>query len=201
MLRPNYACDAPPTQIEVGGAMYDVETDWRVWIDITRLLGDLIPNADTDERRRHNAETWSQIQELAFGGALVDEHPAEVMRAVCDFAQGYPCAPMRREAGGPRVLSHDYDLNWIVLAIRAQFGVDLSYHRNEPFHWWEFRLMEQALSGDHYILSLMDARGYKGKDPELIKRRRMCALPKEETAAERAHSEDVMAEILADTEQ
>ena len=46
----------------------------------------------------------------------------------------------------------------------------------------------------------MDARGYKGKDPELIKRRRMCALPDEMTAAERAHNEDVMAEIMADTE-
>lgn len=199
MIRPNYACDAPPTSVDVGGVDYSVDTDWRTWLEITRLLGELIPEADTDARKQHNANLWMRIQILVFGGVLADEDPADVMRAVCTFVQGYPCAPTRPDSDGPKVISHEWDLNWIVLAIRAQFGVDLSYRRKDSFHWWEFRLLEQALSGDHYILNLMDARGYTGKDPELVKRRRACALPEEKTAAQLAHEEDVAREILADT--
>ena len=120
--------------------MYDVDADWRTWLEITRLLGELIPEANTDERRRHNADTWAQIQELAFGGVLVDESAADVMRAVCDFAQGYPCAPIRRDPGGPRVLSADYNLNSHALPLRAQFGLDTSFHLRHPFHWWASRL-------------------------------------------------------------
>ena len=82
--------------------------------------------------------------------------------------------------------SFEYDLNAIIVAIRDQHGVDLSWRRKEPFHWWEFLLLFKTLSGDHYILNLMEARTYRGKDRELLRRKHACALPPEYTAEEQA---------------
>ena len=43
MFRPNYAQDAPPTSIEVDGARYPVNVDFRVWIDILDMARALYP--------------------------------------------------------------------------------------------------------------------------------------------------------------
>ena len=125
-----------------------------------------------------------------FGGWLSDESPAEVLRAVAEFARGYPAAPMGETGDVDAPLySFDYDLNDIIVAIWNQHGVDLSYRRKAPFHWWEFMLLFRTLAGEHRILNLMDARGYKGKDKELLRRKYACQLPPEYSARERAELE------------
>lgn len=189
-MRPNFAMDAPPTELTVGGNVYPVNYDYRNWIEITRLMRDIIPEAEKYEHLLHNAQTYEQIQLLAFGG-LVNENPDDVMIALARFAAGYPSAPMQSEDNGPPCVSFEHDLNEIIIAIRNQSGIDLSYRRKEPFHWWEFLLEFHTLCGDHYILNIMDARSYKGTDPEMLKRKRMCALPVEHTAAEQAVLEDI----------
>lgn len=189
-MRPNLAQDPPPTEITVGGAVYPVNVDFKVWLDIRRLLRQLIPDSDAAEARRRNAEVLDEIEELAFGGVLVDETPDAVISALSDFLQGYPNAPIQGDSDGggshEPTFSFEYDLNYILLAIRNQSGIDLSYRRKEPFHWWEFLLEFKTLCGNHYILNLMEARGYSGKDKDLLKRKRQCALPREYTAAEQA---------------
>ena len=187
LLRPNFAMDAPPESITIGGADYPCETDFRTWIEITLLFREIIQDADTPQHINHNVEIMEKMQEKAFGGILVDEDPGEVMRAMAEFSRGYPCAPVESaDENGPDVFSFKWDLNYIIIAIRNQSGIDLSYRRKEKFHWWEFLLEFNTLCGDHYILNLMEARGYSGKDKEMIRRKRRCALPVEYTAAEQA---------------
>ena len=189
-MRPNYAQDAPPTSIEVGGFAYPCETDYRVWIEVLRLMRELDPGAE------NAAEILLEIETKVFGGWLKDESPAEVLKAVAEFAGGYPTAPMG-EAGGEDapLYSFEYDLNAIIVAIWNQHGVDLSYRRKAPFHWWEFLLLFRTLCGDHYILNLMDARGYKGKDRDLLRRKYACQLPAERTAAEQAEWDEFNAQF------
>lgn len=187
-MRPNYAQDPPPTSIEIGGFAYPCAIDYRVWLGVLRLMREINPGAGTDDARRRTAEAFVEIQVALFGGVLYDEDPAEVLRAVAEFSRGYPMAPSN-DVGGTDdapLYSLEYDLNAIIIAIRNQSGIDLSYRRKEPFHWWEFLLELRTLSGDHYILNLMDARGYKGKDKELLRRKHACALPPEYTAEEQA---------------
>lgn len=184
-MRPNYAQDAPPTEISVGGFRYRCAVDYRIWIDVLRLMRAIEPEAQDAEQRVRNLEIICEIQHLVFGGVLADEDPAEVLEAVAEFSKGYPAAPVRAEEASP-TFSFEYDLNAIVIAIRNQSGIDLSYRRREPFHWWEFLLEFQTLCGDHYILNLMEARSYRGRDKELLRRKRMCALPTERRAADRS---------------
>lgn len=195
MLRPNLAMDAPPTEISVGGVSYPANTDYRVWIQVVEMLEQWHSEPDTAEKRQQNAEILTGIEVLVFGGMLADEDPAEVLAAIIAFSRGYPSAPVESGEAGPKVYSYKWDLNEIIIAIRNQSGIDLSYRRKEPFHWWEFLLEFRTLCGDHYILNLMEARGYKGKDSELLKRKRQCALPVEHTADEKALLDEINKEF------
>lgn len=184
-MRPNLAQDAPPTSLHVGDGVYPVNWDYRVWLDITGKMSEVMPDACTPEDVRHNAALFDEMQVLAFGGVLADEPTDEVLRAIADFARGYPSAPVSGEGGGrggAPLYSLDYDLNEILLAIRNQGGPDLSYRRNDPFHWWEFLLEVRTLAGEHYITRLMEIRGYKGKDKEMLALKARYALPERSQA-------------------
>ena len=190
-MRPNYAQDAPPTSLEVGGFLYPVQVDYRIWIDVLSALEDWIDGAETEEQLRHNAQIYDRVQQLVFGGRLVDEEPAQVLEAVAKFAQGYPAERRQGGENGPTLFSLEADINAIVIAIRNQSGIDLSYRRKEPFHWWEFLLEFQTLCGDHYILNVMEVRGYRGDDPELQRRRRMCELPGKKKAGDAVRLQEI----------
>ena len=186
MLRPNLAQDAPPAELTVGGVQYAIDVDFRTWIDILRDLRDLISTPETPQHAAHNAEIIVRVEKAAFG-RLIEQPVPDVLAAITDFASGYPEAPVGEgRAPAAQTYSFDYDINHIILAIRVQYGVDLSWRRKEPFHFWEFLAMFRSLCGDHYILRLMEIRGYDGKDTELKQQALRYALPRETTADDQA---------------
>lgn len=186
MLRPNLAQDAPPTELTVGGNSYSINTDFRVWIGVLDDLRDLIPMPKSPEHALHNAQTLQRIEEAVFG-RVIHEPSSAVLDAITGFAGGYPGPPVgERKETNAQTYSLNWDLNYIIIAIMNQFGIDLSYRRKEPFHFWEFMLYFKALCGDHYILRLMEIRGYDGKDNELKRQAQRFALPRETTAEEQA---------------
>lgn len=195
-MRPNYAQDAPPTTITVGGFAYPVDADYRTWIRVVRMMQDLIPQPETAEHAQHNAELLCELQNTVFGGVLEDESPDEVIKAIVEFSQGYPNAPVQPDGKHhDPTYSFDHDLNYIIIAIRNQSGIDLSYRRKEPFHWWEFLLEFASLCGEHYILRLMEIRGYDGTDPDMRRQKARYALPREITAGQEALLEEINAEF------
>lgn len=199
MFRPNYAQDAPPDHIEVGGASYAVNVDFRAWIDILDMVRELFMRVETVEDAQHNAEVLQRIQMAAFGGVLEDERPEDVLHAVMGFARGYPSmvGGGADSAGGEEndneILSFDYDINYLVLAINNQSGIDLSYRRTEPFHWWEFLLHVRSLCGDHYILRVMETRASDSKDKDVRKAKRRLRLPHKPTAEEQRQIDELHA--------
>ena len=185
MIRPNLAQDAPPTELDVGGVFYSINTDFRVWIDVLASLRGINANPDTPEHAMHNAEIIAEIETAVFGRIIPAGLP-EVLDAISGFAAGYPDAPVSGSGQDVQTYSFDWDLNYIIISIMNQFGIDLTYRRKEPFHFWEFMLYFRALCGDHYILRLMEIRGYDGKDPEMKRQAQRYALPRESTAEDQA---------------
>ena len=186
-MRPNYAQDAPPTVITVGGSDYPVKWDYRVWLEILSKLRQLNIHPKDEAARQKLTEDLLDVQTLAFGGVLTDESPDDALRAILDFSKGYPSSLGSGSSGGDSgepLISLEHDLNSLVLAIRAQYGVDLSYRRTEPFHWWEFLLLVQNLSGHHHVLDLVEVRAYTGKDRAMLRRKYAAALPVELSAEE-----------------
>ena len=195
MFRPNYAQDAPPEAIHVGGASYPVNVDFRTWIDVLDLARELYPTVGTLLEARHNARVLENMQRLAFDRVL-EAPPAAVLRAMTAFARGYPTmvgAGAGDDGEGEELLSFDYDINDLVLAIEEQFGLDLSYRRREPYHWWEFLLRVRALCGDHAILRAVRLRASRDTSREVRLARRRARLPHKPTAEERRQLEALRA--------
>lgn len=195
MMRPNLAQDAPPTKLEVGGVAYNINTDFRVWIGVMHDLRDLLPTPKTPEQAMRNIEIIADVEKAIFG-KVIKADPADVLTAITEFTAGYPEAPVGEgKPGAVQTYSFDWDLNYIIIAIMNQYGIDLTYRRKEPFHLWEFLVYFRALCGDHYILRLMEIRGYDGKDSEMKRQAQRFALPREQTAEDEALS-DVFNDIF-----
>ena len=178
----NYATTAPPEELEINGERYPINTDFMTWIEVQELQRDLLSSAESIEDQIHNLDVVYQMQTLVFGG-VVEQPIDDVVTAMAEFVKGYPSQqPNTPEIDRTPVVNLKIDLNWIILAIRNQSGIDLSYRRKEPFHWWLFLLEFQSLSGDHYILSLMHARGYRGTDKDALAHKYRWALPVAMTA-------------------
>ena len=128
----------------------------------------------------YNAELMRDIQYAIFGGVLADENQADVVNGIMKFAAGYPETQYPAEESGSPVFSFKHDLNYIILAIRSQYGINLSHASGVKCHWWEFLLMFHGLCGNHYITKLMEIRGYDGKDNDLRKLARRYAVPDED---------------------
>ena len=189
MLRPNLAQDAPPTELTVGGADFSINTDYRVWIGVLHDLRDLIPTPKNPEQALHNAQVLANVETAVFGKIIKAEF-ADVLAAITDFAAGYPEAPVGEgKQSSVQTYSFDWDLNYIIIAIMNQFGVDITY-RCQHFHFWEFLVYFRALCGDHYIQRLIEIRGYDGKDPEMKRLAQRFALPREQTAEEQAIADE-----------
>ena len=183
----NLATTAPPEVIEINGKTYPADTDYRTWIRVNAEMRELVPGECSDEDVKENLLTIVRIEHLIFGG-VVKEPWQHVLEGIRRFIAGYPKEDNGHtpEAHEP-VYDFEHDLNMIILAIRNQSGLDLSYQGIKPFHWWLFLLEFEALSGEHRILERMRARSYDGKDKDMLKAKRAMALPRKLTrAAERA---------------
>ena len=169
-------------ELSIGGVSYAIDTDFHTWITVTELMREFWtdPGHEID-----NLRNLYEIETLIFGGRI-EQNAEEVIRAITTFMQGYPEPPTNGydEPHEP-IVDFSIDLNAIVVAIRDQSGLDLSYKREEPFHWWLFLLEFRCLAGDHWITRLMQIRSYDGDDKEQKKLRYRYALPPRMTPEER----------------
>lgn len=190
--RPNVAMDAPPTSVEVGGDSYNVNVDFCVWIDILKRMRQLYSDPATLEEALHNKSILTEIQRLAFGKVIDDKSLADVISAVIRFASGYPHFDKISEDVEPQPESNDddisfdfdLDINAIVVTMRMQYGLDLSFNRQEPFHWWLFLLYFENLTDSSAFAKKMQIRVYSGDNKEMLRQKQRARLPYEPTADE-----------------
>lgn len=200
ILRPNIAMDAPPTSIEVGGFVYNIKTDYRLWIQVLADLREILPTMETDDDTLHNAIIITKISTDILGAPMKFENAEQIgefVAAVAQFAQGYPQPPVVPDPAEHSVQTYslEQDLGSIVEAFQHYYGVDISY-KCENYHWWLFMEGFRALSGDDLqINNLMQIRGYTGKDATLRKLAARYALPRVETAEERRMDEAIRKEF------
>ena len=179
----NVATNPPPTEITVNQTSYGANTDFRVWLTVSDLLCDL--NLDTNNQA-DCLKAVAGLSRIVFG-RVINEPAGDILSAIVSFYKGYPKAErggLGGTANGERIFSFKYDINYIILAIRNQSGIDLSYRRTEPFHWWEFLLEFETLEEHHFICTVMKYRAYSGDNSDMLKLKAFYALPKEYTESE-----------------
>ena len=191
----NLATTPPPKHLTINGTAYPVKYDFKVWILVSEILEKTELALSENENPKDTVLRIVEICKLIFD-TIPNEPVDAIFCAVLEFYKGYPKADVQSFGGGSeerersRTFSFAYDLNMIILAIRNQSGIDLSYRRKEAFHWWEFLLEFQSLEEKHYISKIMGYRGYNGDNKELLRLKALYALPEVLSEKEEKELED-----------
>ena len=185
----------PPKQITVNGTIYSIDSDYRTWLKISDKLNRIDCVSEDEESACENIIVIAEIISLAFG-KLINEPYTDTFNAILEFYKGYPEQNNKRCSGAvssKRLFDFNYDINYIIIAIRNQSGIDLSHRRNEHkhFHWWDFLLEFKTLEERHHICKIISYRGYEGEDKELIRLKNLYALPEQLTKSQQRIIEEL----------
>ena len=71
----NVILDLLPNGVEIGGNVYEVETDFRAWLDFTRILNKPEPEA----------EDVLKAFETVFIEQPINEDPEDIMASLVEF--------------------------------------------------------------------------------------------------------------------
>ena len=148
----NILLDEMPCHIEICGKKYPVNTDFRVWMRFEELL-----LSEEAEKAFAKAIILCLKPERNFKNELPPSFK-ETIKALCDFyfcRTGEENARKSSSGGGKRVYSFTHDANLIYAAFMQQYGIDLT---KCDLHWWAFRELFSALSGNAKICSVMRIR-------------------------------------------
>lgn len=145
----NMLIDVLPTEVEIDGTWYGLNTDYRICVMFEMLMLD--GELDDDQKLR-------KALHLFFG----DDIPRNVSEAVDKIMWFYSCGMDQSEDRKPRgkrskkrIYDFDYDADYIYAAFLQQYGVDL---QDEEIHWWKFRAMFKSLRDDTEFVKIMGYR-------------------------------------------
>lgn len=138
--------------VKIDGRDYRINTDFRVWIEIERLLF---------EKGTDDEERLAKILVTAYP-VLPSDPIKAIEKIVWFYSGGEPCTNERQSARPPVYdLREDFDYVWG--AFKGEFGIDLT---SEKMHWWKFRVLLGCLSDDCFFSKVV---GYRSIDLSLIK--------------------------------
>lgn len=138
--------DEPPTQCEVGGHMYHIDTDFRAVLDyIVFMDGD-----DSDE-----VKTVFGLQRF-FG----DEIYSEDVEGLTSYLKWYVnCGKEpQKESGEAPVFDLLADSGRVWAAFMQVYGINL---RNTKIHWWLFFELLEGLPKGTHLADVIEIRGRK----------------------------------------
>lgn len=132
-----------PTGICIDGTEYAVNTDFRVWIEISHLLS---------EKRTDAKKRAERILILAYKNKL----PPTIDDALAGINEFYAAGNKTKgDSGDLPVLDLYDDFPMIAAGFLHDYGVDLWC---EKMHWYKFRALFSCLSEENKIIKVMGYR-------------------------------------------
>ena len=139
-------------EVEIDGKSYKINTDYRVWIEIERLLFD--ENID-DEKR------FARILVLAY--PVLPPRPYAAAERIMWFYSGGEINGEDPDGQKTQAFDLEEDFDYIWAAFLGEFGIDLL---KENLHWWKFRVLIGAISDRSLFSKIV---GYRTVDTSGIK--------------------------------
>lgn len=127
-----------PSALEAGGISYDVDTDFRTWLQFAYLL-------------EYERTIWDGI----FKSGVPD---SEWEEAALEFYASKNATP-KAEPANERVLDYILDGDYIVASFQAAYGIDLT--AIEYMHWHRFKALLIGLPDNSKIAKIMGYRSFK----------------------------------------
>lgn len=148
----NIILDVLPETVEIDGAEYRINSDFRI-----SILFELLMQDDEVGKR----------QKLVQGLQLYyPEIPHNVTMAVDKMIWFYRCGKETGSGGhgsgsgrAKQIYSFEHDDDYIYAAFLEQYGIDLQ--DVEELHWWKFRALFRGLSEDTEFVKIMGYRSVK----------------------------------------
>lgn len=138
----------PPEAIRISGKEYPIDTDFRLWIQLSDSM-----TGKTDDEVFKAVRDFTAMQGLPIS--------SESFSAVLAFyACGETESRTSNSIGKPKERAFDFykDEEMICSAFRTQYGIDL---RRDSLHWWDFLALFKGLKSDIPIVEIM---GYRTVD-------------------------------------
>lgn len=155
----NLLIDELPKTVTIGGAEYEIKSDFRTSLLFEMLMDD---NTVPDEDKG--------LQALRLYYPVIPHKQNEVTEAIDKILWFYRCGKepneyMRKkqekqaESGQRQSKIYDvnYDDDYIYAAFIQQYGINLNYV--EYMHWWEYRALFKALTNETEFVKIMEYRG------------------------------------------
>lgn len=148
----NIILDVLPETVDIDGAEYRINSDFRI-----SILFELLMQDDEVGKR----------QKLIQGLKLYyPEIPHNVTMAVDKMIWFYRCGKETKRGGhgsgsgrAKPIYSFEHDDDYIYAAFLEQYGIDLQ--DIEELHWWKFRALFRGLSEDTEFVKIMGYRSVK----------------------------------------
>lgn len=163
-----------PTTIKVGNKEIPIYTDWRVWVDVWRLIDN--PHVDDDKKM---IALFALIfprtgeSQTPFEQAL--EQAEDAITASLLFLnrkriaeQERPKTAREKRLGKKRLLDWDYDAEKIIADFEREYRLDLT-NPDTCLHWWRFMALFSGLSDRSQIMDAISTRAQDLNDRKLSK--------------------------------
>lgn len=141
-----------PESAVIGGIEYEINTDFRVILEIMKYLTD--PNEPVFVR-------WHIAIALFYEGEIPEEHQTEAMEFLSAFIS-YAEADNTRP--GPKLLDWEQDSKAIIADVNKVAGQEIRLL--EYLHWWTFLSYFQAI-GEGQLSTLISIRSKLAKGKKL----------------------------------
>lgn len=181
----NILLEPLPTTAEINGVEYELNTDYRVGLEIILTF---------EDSELTKTEKYAVLLELLYKNT-----PPDTLKAL-EIGIKYLNCGEEKEGGGEtsdRLYSFTHDARYIYTAIRQSHGIDLE--TVEYLHWWKFCYLFQDLREDCFFSRIIDLRSRRNRGKLTKDEREYCAqisdildLPVEYTAEENAAKEQFL---------
>lgn len=142
-----------PEGAVIGGKLYRMNTDFRVWLRAEELLKE-----DKEEKNIAQLLTLCYI-----------DLPPTLSEAICGIADFYMMGQVGEEKKGTTktaVIDFEYDAKYIMAAFWSEYQIDL---HTAKMHWHDFLTLLQSISEESMLCKIMQYRSVnlsKIKDKE-----------------------------------
>lgn len=146
----NKPFDTPPDFTVIDNVKYNINTDFRIWIEISEMLSQHIPLKE-------------KLCFLLVNG-YCDKLPPNIdtaINALLTFMNMNDDSS--HSSGKEHIFSFTQDKNLIYAAFRQQYGIDLF---RDNLHWWDFMILLSTLDENTAFMRIV---GYRSVDCSKIK--------------------------------
>lgn len=164
----NIITDGLPDCIEIGGEIFHINTDFRVWVKIELLFSDDVP------------EGYRLPLALGLAFDVIPENKEEAAEALLAFYSGgkntekKPSGKKKKSRKNRRIYSFEYDSEYIYAAFLQAYGIDLA---DVKMHWFKFKALFAALPDECLMSKIMGWRALEiTKDMPEASRKRYAEL-------------------------